>query len=176
MLSSSRLVLRCLERQDLELIARWRNRPEIRTMFFHKQLISLSRQAAWYERYAGDSSKELFIAELKGNGEPIGMIGLSHIDLSNRKAEVGNTMIGDPQEWGKGYGVEMLNCLLEYCFTDLGLNRVYAYAIDINQASVKTKQKCGFLVEGTLREDHYMNGRYHDVYIMGLTRGDWMKR
>jgi len=170
------IALRCLEQDDLPLVAQWRNQQEIRRSFFHKALIPLSGQRKWYERYLDKGTDQIFVAVTVPDGRPVGMIGLYRIDPLNHKAELGSTIVGDRSQWGKGLGSEMISLLLDYAFTDLNLNRVYAYAIDYNQASVKAKLKCGFTIEGTMREDHYTNGRYHDVYLLGITRADWEKR
>ncbi|PEE34648.1 GNAT family N-acetyltransferase, partial [Bacillus pseudomycoides] len=33
--------------------------------------------------------------------------------------------------------------------------------------------KCGFSVEGNLKEELFRLGSYHDIHIMGLLRKDW---
>lgn len=173
MISGKTIELRCLEHDDLSRIVEWRNQKEIRRFFFNKSLISISSQKKWFERYLEDPSKEIFIAVSKQADKPIGMIGLYQIDSNDHKAEIGSTMVGDPSMWGKGMAAEMIGLVLEYAFVDLNLNRIYAYAVDYNIGSVRVKEKCGFQLEGTLRQDHYANGRFYDVQILGITRGDW---
>jgi RimJ/RimL family protein N-acetyltransferase len=34
-------------------------------------------------------------------------------------------------------------------------------------------EKLGFVREGRLRQDHYREGRYVDVLVMGLLREEW---
>jgi UDP-4-amino-4,6-dideoxy-N-acetyl-beta-L-altrosamine N-acetyltransferase len=173
MISGKTIELRCLEHDDLSRIVEWRNQKEIRKFFFDKSLISMSSQKKWFERYLEDPSKEIFIAVSKQTTKPIGMIGLYQIDPNNHKAEIGSTMVGDPSMWGKGTAAEMIGLVLEYAFEDLNLNRIYAYAVDYNKGSVRVKEKCGFQLEGTLRQDHYANGRFHDVQLLGITREFW---
>lgn len=170
MLIGSKIALRPLEEEDLPYLVQWRNQDRVRRSFFHKGLLSHAGQRMWFERYLQDPSREIMIAVSLHEGNPVGMIGLYHIDHRNHKAEVGMTIVGDPSVWGQGIGTEMLELLKDYAFCDLNLNRLYAYAIDTNQASVRMKLKCGFQLEGTLREDHYDQGVYHDVYLLAITR------
>lgn len=170
MLTGATIALRPLEEEDLPYIVQWRNQERVRRSFFHKGFISHAGQKLWFDRYLKDPTQEIMIAVSLDQGKPVGMIGLYHIDHRNHKAEVGMTIVGDPAVWGRGIGTEMLELLKEYAFRDLNLNRLYAYAIDTNQASVRMKLKCGFQLEGTLRGDHYDNGVYHDVYLLAITR------
>jgi RimJ/RimL family protein N-acetyltransferase len=172
-IQGQKISLRCLETEDLPLIMQWRNQQHVRRYFFQKALLSKADQLKWYERYLGDSEREIFIAESHEHGTPIGMIGLYQIDLLNRKAEIGSTIVGDRSMWGKGIAKEMLELLLEYSFVDLGMNRLYSYAIAENIGSIRAKQKCGFQLEGTLRQDHYANGTYHDVVLLSILRKEW---
>jgi RimJ/RimL family protein N-acetyltransferase len=176
MLEGKTIELRCLELEHLDRIVEWRNHRDIRKSFFNKALISISGQKAWFDRYLVDPDRAIFIAVSKQSGKPVGMIGLYHIDQMNHKAEIGSTMVGDPSMWGRGIAVEMVELLIRYGFEDLNLNRIYAYAIDFNLGSIRVKEKCGFLHEGTLKQDHYANGKFYDVKLLGITRGDWEDR
>ena len=175
MISGNRIALRCLEANDLALTAQWRNQSEIRRYFFDKSLISVSGQANWYEAYLRDPSRQIFVAVDGTSAEPVGMIGLYQINYRDRHAEIGSTIIGDRSRWGQGLGAEMIGLLAEYAFRDLNLHRLYAYAVQHNQASVRAKLKCGFRQEGLLREAHYADGRFQDVLLLAMTRGDCEK-
>jgi RimJ/RimL family protein N-acetyltransferase len=163
--------LRCLEVDDLALIAGWRNQEDVRRHFFDKSMIPVSGQRNWYERYLKDPTRQVFIAVDK-SGAPVGMIGLYRISERDRNAEIGSTIVV-PRE--RGIGTEMIRLLVDYAFIDLNMNRVYAYAIQDNEASVKAKLKCGFQLEGVLREAHYANGTFQHVVLLGIVRSDWQR-
>jgi RimJ/RimL family protein N-acetyltransferase len=172
MLIGDRIMMTPLEVEDLPHIVEWRNQSEVRRQFFHKSLLSYSGQSEWYRKYLADGQQQIFLARKKVDQQPIGMIGLYDIDIANHKAEIGSTIVGNRDMWGKGFGAEMIRLLLGYAFTDLNMNRIYAYAVNYNQGSVKVKEKCGFRIEGILREAHYCEGSYHDVVLMGIVRDD----
>jgi UDP-4-amino-4,6-dideoxy-N-acetyl-beta-L-altrosamine N-acetyltransferase len=176
MMTGRRIDLRCLEESDLKVVTEWRNQPEIRRSFFTMSLLSYSGQKRWFDQYLQDGSREIFIALSKEAQKPIGMIGIYQIDHRNHHAEIGSTLVGDPAMWGKGIGTEMISMMLDYAFTDLGLHRIYAYALASNTGSIRAKQKCGFQVEGILREAFYGQGSFQDIILVGITRGDWQNQ
>lgn len=174
MLAGERITLSLVETEDLPYIVEWRNQCGIRRQFFDKTLISHSGQTVWYEHYLRDNTRQLFIAKQRSDGSRVGMIGLSSIDIAHHKAEVGSTIIGSRQAWGQGLGSEMVRIVLEYAFSDLNMNRLYAYALQHNAGSIRVKEKCGFRVEGVLRGAHCENGTFSDIVIMGVLRREWL--
>jgi RimJ/RimL family protein N-acetyltransferase len=44
-----------------------------------------------------------------------------------------------------------------------------------NERAIQTFQKCGFVVEGILRQNEYVDGQYYDTVIMGLLREDYFR-
>ena len=53
----------------------------------------------------------------------LGDVNLDLVNRYSREAFVG-IMIGDRNEWNKGYGTDTLRVLLRYAFTELNLRRV----------------------------------------------------
>lgn len=100
----------------------------------------------------------------KHDGNMIGFCMIAYIDEFNKKCKLGLT-IGDQSEWGKGYGTEVVEALVNYCFTVLGLNRIAAEIFSINERSIKIFENLGFSREGTLRNSVLKNGQYVDEYI-----------
>lgn len=174
MLTGTAIQLRPLENHDLATIAQWRNQEQIRRSFFSMSLLSASKQEQWFQQYLKDTSKEFFIAESSGN-KAIGMIGLCNIDHKNHNAELGLRLVGDVASWGKGFGTEMTHLTLDYGFKDLMLNRIYGYVLSSNPGALHVNTKCGFQVEGIMRESYYMGDSFQDVTLVAITRKDWEK-
>lgn len=74
--------------------------------------------------------------------------------------------------WGKGFMKEALNCMIDYGFDKLGLNRIEAYVMLENQRSAMILEKLGFQREGILRERGYYKNAYWDEYIFALIKKD----
>ncbi|MFA6262095.1 MAG: GNAT family N-acetyltransferase [Bacteroidia bacterium] len=72
--------------------------------------------------------------------------------------------------WGKGYATESALASVEYGFTILKQQRLYAATHHLNQNSMHVLQKCGFRLWGTY-EDY---GALQNWFV--LTREDWESR
>lgn len=106
---------------------------------------------------------------------PIGLIGLS-INEHDNNAEI--SYIFDQDYCGNGYCTEASRKLLEMCFNDLDLHRVFASTIDGNIASSRVLEKLGFIHEGTRKEAAFVNtiNTYSDFLDYGLLKKDYFKK
>lgn len=105
-------------------------------------------------------------------GGLIGAIGLN-IDAANQKAELGY-WIGK-KFWRAGYATEAGKAVLEYGFTRLGLNRIFARHLGRNPASGRVMQKLGMKHEGCLRSDIKKNGKFEDLELYAIVKDEWEK-
>ena len=69
----------------------------------------------------------------------------------------------------------MTKLTIEFGFYDLGLNRIYAYQLLDNLASIKVNEKCGFKNEGILRSSIFKNNKFIDQQIMSLLKEEYRK-
>lgn len=81
--------------------------------------------------------------------------------------------IGDPQDWGRGYGSDALRLLLRYAFDELNLRRVSALVPEYNRAALHLAQKACFVEEVRRREALNRDGRRWDLLHLGLLRSEW---
>ncbi len=102
----------------------------------------------------------------------IGQMDIFEINWKIRKGILG-TVIGNEAARGKGYGTEALVLLQEYAFGVLGLERLELDVYAENERAVRCYTKAGFQHEGTRRHAAMVNGRYADVHVMAVIKGDW---
>ena len=114
----------------------------------------------------------IFLCE---NKKHIGNLTLEHIDWIHRKAELG-LVIGDKDCLGKGYAREIVNLMLEHCFERLNLNKITAGMVSINLASKKLFENCGFVLEGTMKNEFFLDDNYYDIYRYGILRETHIKK
>jgi RimJ/RimL family protein N-acetyltransferase len=81
--------------------------------------------------------------------------------------------IGDKDYWNQGYGSDAMQLLLKYGFNSLNLNRIYLHVFDTNPRAIRAYEKVGFVLEGRLRQDIFLNGSYVDVLMMSVLRSEW---
>jgi [ribosomal protein S5]-alanine N-acetyltransferase len=80
--------------------------------------------------------------------------------------------INDPQKRGKGIGTEATLLFIAYLFEVKEMNRLQATTLTENISSIRVLEKCGFKLEGRARQAVFNRGRYMDVNIYSILRGE----
>jgi RimJ/RimL family protein N-acetyltransferase len=152
------------------------NDPEV-TRFIEtgRYPMSMAQEREWLDSVTkgGALFSGLVLAiETKDGGIHIGDAGLHSTSAEHRRANLG-IIIGDKEYWSKGYGTDTVRVLLRFAFEQMNLHRVELGTFDFNERAQACYRKCGFVEEGRRREDRYIDGRYHDLIIMGILRREW---
>lgn len=92
----------------------------------------------------------------------IGNIRLHTFSNHNSRVEVG-VLIWDKNEWGKNYGTEAMEAVINYIFEKLKLHQVCAEYYSINRGSAKMFKKLGFKKEGILKDYFLVDNKYVDA-------------
>lgn len=108
---------------------------------------------------------------LKNNGKHIGNIKIDPISIKHKRAEYG-IMMGDKNEWGKGYAKEATSTILNYCFEELKLRKITLGVVLDNIAAYTLYQNIGFKTEGVLKSHSLHEGKYCDVVRMAIFKDD----
>lgn len=109
------------------------------------------------------------------DGTLIGVAYVTNISPHNRHCMVGIT-IGNRDYWGKQYGRESLEVLLDYCFNDLGMHRVATETFEYNTAWKRLVIEAGFRKEGTERAYLYRDDRFWDKEVFSLLEPEYRSR
>lgn len=104
--------------------------------------------------------------------EHIGFIEYRETDLVSRRCTLG-IGIGNKAYWGQGWGSDALKTLIRYMFRTMNLRRVQLETWSGNARAVRAYEKCGFVVEGRLRNHSYLDGQYYDMIVMGLLKEEF---
>ncbi|GAF64671.1 putative acetyltransferase [Bacillus sp. TS-2] len=104
--------------------------------------------------------------------EHIGGIEYREINIISRSCTVG-IGIGIKEYWGKGYGTDAMKTLIHFLFQTMNLQRIKLETWSGNIQAIRSYEKCGFVVEGRLRKDEYIDGKYYDTVIMGLLKEEF---
>ncbi|SRR5258708_7115791 len=92
----------------------------------------------------------------------IGNIRLHSFSPHNSRVEIG-ILIWDKREWGKGYGTEALQVLIDYIFINLKLHKICAEYYAINKGSKKMFEKLKFVKEGVFKDYYFVANKYIDA-------------
>jgi ribosomal-protein-alanine N-acetyltransferase len=98
----------------------------------------------------------------------IGLIGLSNIDLVDRRAEIW-FLIGEKSYRNKNYASDAVNLLKEIAVKDLKLVTLYAHVCELNVSSMRLLEKTGFKYAGRFRKGFFIDGEYKNFLIY-----DWV--
>jgi RimJ/RimL family protein N-acetyltransferase len=106
------------------------------------------------------------------SGEPIGDIRLvPKADVYRCCAELGY-WLGEPL-WGHGFATEAVGAIVQYAFAALpDITTIQARHFAANPASGKVLRKCGFHLDGWLRQAAVKRGVVDDVLVYSLLRSE----
>jgi len=167
------IILRSIESDDLGLLHKWANDPDIQYMLggWHFPT-NMNDQRKWFDLLSCNSSNQRFVITETGNSHlAIGMANLVNINFKDGNAEHG--LLLDKSYRGKGLGFDVVNTVATYAFNELRLNRLETTIISINEPSLRLFTKCGWKKEGVLRNWYFRKGGYIDKIIFGLLREDF---
>ena len=103
----------------------------------------------------------------------VGMISLHGINYLANKASIGYWLDKDYE--GKGIITNSVKVLMEYGFDELGLNRIEIGAGVTNERSRAIPEKLGFTLEGILRENMLLHGKYIDMALYAMLKSEYKK-
>ncbi|MCC6169899.1 MAG: GNAT family N-acetyltransferase [Caldilineaceae bacterium] len=103
------------------------------------------------------------------DGALIGTCG--YVWLRTYRGEVSYNL--HPDYWKQGYMQEALDAIVDFGFSELGLNRVEALVMVENGASSRLLRRLGFQEEGILRQQDFFKGQFHDMRLFALLAQDY---
>jgi diamine N-acetyltransferase len=162
MFKGKKISLRQMEIADVEHLYEWENNPE--NWIHGNTLNPYSR--FFLEQYVLSSQndilqdKQLRLVIHENSGEPCGAIDLFDFDAHNKRASVGILVKAEKQ--GRGYALEALKLLVNYCKKTLNLKQLYCSIEVGNDKSLSLFQRAGFEVTGVLKQWKWVNGKWID--------------
>jgi len=101
----------------------------------------------------------------------VGGISLHTPSLKNGTFSFGVTVHREHRR--NGYAAEAIQILLRYAFHERRFQKCNSACIETNDASIALHRKLGFIEEGRRRRQFYLNGRFYDDILFGLTREEF---
>lgn len=103
------------------------------------------------------------------DGKFAGSIDLKHYLLNKSVYEIGYWL--DKDMSGRGIMTAAANKITELAFDKLGQHRVVIRAASGNKPSRAVAERCGYTLEGELRDAIILEGEYHNEVIYGKING-----
>lgn len=141
----------------------WVNNEEFARLLARSKPVTEVQHEGWYKSMVTNPNSVVFAVKTLKSGHYLGNVWLHNVQWVNRNAEL-RILIGKTQ--GKGYGTRACQLLLRFAFEKLGLHKVYLYVSDINPRAAKAFEKAGFEVEGELKDEFFLDGKFVGVKRM----------
>lgn len=168
-----RVYLRALEPDDYKTSIAWRKDDEIWSMLGGaKYFVSEAYEKSWVEKTIFESKDLKLAVCLIEDDKYIGNVYMTDINMINRSCH-SHVLIGDKAYWGRGYAREALMLAIDYMFKERNIHRIQANILESNGASLRMHEKCGYKIEGMLRDSVYKNGHYQNQYILSLLKAEY---
>ena len=123
--------------------------------------------------YRNPVAEEAEIRRLEGNANNTMLLALDGDEIvgiatinSSHKGELGIVVAKKYQ--GQGIGSRLIEMLIDWCKGNGVTTRIRLDTRTDNTPAVSLYLKFGFVVEGCLRNQTLLNGKYYDLYIMGM--------
>jgi RimJ/RimL family protein N-acetyltransferase len=173
LLRGEHVYLRAVEPDDAERIHAWYAHADTARLMgeFPRSLARRRIDAETAVRESGRDWYAFVICRIEDD-EVIGRMDLFEIDKVNGSAGFGMA-IGEHRWRGQGLGTDAVNAVLDFCFGQLRLERVWLVTDSVNERAQHVYRKAGLVEEGRLRRAFYQDGRYQDDVRMAILRADW---
>lgn len=159
--------LRAITEEDTDMVIRWRNSEFVVKNFIYRKEITRDEHLQWYRNKIKKGLVHQFIICRIEDDTPIGSAYLQNFEELNRKAEVGIFLDSScaPQ---KGSGTEAMALTVRYGFEELKMHKIVARVLAYNIASRKMLERTGFVEEGYLKDELFIDGKYEDLVFASV--------
>ena len=131
------------------------------------------RKAIKYQSSKPRTQFELAVT-LRQTGELIGGCGIEKRLQQPKIGIIGYCL--NKAYWNKGYATESTQALLEFGFTRLKLHKISALCDPENIGSNRVLEKSGMKLEGHLKENFAVRGRWTDEMLYSILEREWNPR
>jgi RimJ/RimL family protein N-acetyltransferase len=150
----------------------WRMRSDLtiaRQLISYNRGVPLKKIEKWIDGLRDDPDQLVFTAvDMRGRGhKPIGFLKAFKFDHAARSCWFGLALF-DRTQAGRGYGGRMLRLMLEYLRDWQNIRKVSLEVLDDNAPAIAIYRRAGFVEEGRLKDQYYLDGALRSVVIMSL--------
>ncbi|MBM3579788.1 MAG: GNAT family N-acetyltransferase, partial [Alphaproteobacteria bacterium] len=167
------VVLREKQEADVEDFFRYYTDPEVNKFILCQipQTLEDSRRELHYWRSVFYQNDGIYFAIAdKQSGRMIGSIGLTSLNTYQSRVEISYDLA--QEYWRRGITSRAIKSVVDYAFDVLRVNRIEASVSCENLPSKNLLIKCGFTLEGILRQHRLHKCHFVDVYFFSLLKSD----
>lgn len=166
-LESERLIYKRVSAEHVtDAYVNWINDPEVNMYLETRGGYTLALLKAYIEE---QYNKEIYFwaIHLKDSKKHIGNIKIDPINVETNSGEYG-ILMGDRENWGKGYAKQASNTIINYCFEQLKLSKITLGVIEDNVNAVLLYKKMGFAIDEVKSNVGTYNNKISNALRMSL--------
>ena len=154
---------------------RWYADPEIARLARYQQTPMRTEEIERFfaARVVGPDAMAMAVHE-RTTERLIGTCAFSQLDGENGSA-LYHITIGEQDAWGRGYGTEATQLMVDHAFGTLGLHRIALFVFVFIERAIRAYRRSGFVVEGRSRESIWRDGQWWDELAMSILESDWRR-
>lgn len=175
-IETKRLILRKMTNDDANSILKYLSDQEVMKYYGlepFKTVDEALSEISWYQSIQNNKTGMRWGITVKGEGEVIGSCGFHNTVSQHYRTEIGFEL--SKEHWGQGIASEAIEAIIKYGFEHLKLQRIEALIEPPNMPSQKLVEKLGFVREGLLRSYEFTCGKFDDLYMYSLLKGDYRR-
>lgn len=168
---SEPVFLRTVRTSDYPLMFEWVNNRELRLMSSAFTPVSWEDHLRWIDDVQRDDTRKLFIITSEPEEAPIGQAVIFNISPTHMSCEF-SIRIGSERHRDRGLGTRAVNLIISHVWKEMLFHRISLTVFRHNQRAIRVYEKCGFEVEGILRDAALVDGRWIDLVLMAILNPD----
>ncbi|MEV6105208.1 GNAT family protein [Streptomyces sp. NPDC051940] len=166
------VVLRAMGPGDAESLWRWNHDPEVMRWMDDTYPGTVEHARTFLAERPRSTYGDLLLGvEAIADGTLIGLVTLRETEPEKGIATL-DIYLGEKEYWGRGYATDAMRTVCRYGFDDMRLHKITLTVVTENHSARRVYEKVGFVEEGRLREVFRRDGKWFDVYTMGLLEGE----
>jgi len=170
---TKRLLVRILERRDLEFARLMHNEDSILLKLTDITHITEGEQERWFEELSLSTSSKRYVLLEKETNEYVGIFRADNIDSENRSACVGLDIVEVKR--GRHFATEAYEYFFDYFFNQRGYHRLYLATLEHNYVALSLYKKLGFQTEGIGRDAIFRDGQYRNLVWMSILTNEYKR-
>lgn len=150
----------------------WRNHESVARHMYRDSMIPFDEHSRWFSQVLADSPSSRYRV-FEADGNPIGWMSLTRIDMGTQSCEWGGYLAPDCPR-GRGLGRAMMALSLDLAIVEMGLNRVVVEVLVENSPAIRLYESIGFVLEGRLRERAKQSNGVKDAFLYSVLSSEWL--
>lgn len=118
-----------------------------------------------------NGTPNLFLAIFSKDGATMVGTMTAYINEHHQTADIG-ILIGDRNTWGKGFGGDAWNTLLEYLLKEKKLRKITGGTLSGNKGMISVMERSGMKLEATRKDHEIVQGTLQDVLYFARFGGE----